>query len=126
MRLVNHHYDMNKINIAFMLGGLLLLGTWIWAIYDDYEKDYKQYQRSFYDVYAQQLKLEKKDEWTQGKQQELQQVEQNLQQAQRNLRARRSEVEEIKKKISNISRRESISFCTTSHKHISGIICRRI
>ncbi|MFB6226752.1 MAG: hypothetical protein ABEH89_00310 [bacterium] len=102
MRLVNHHYDMNKINIAFMLGGLLLLGTWIWAIYDDYNKPYKDYQRAYFDVYAQQLKLEKKDAWTQDKKDELEDVQQELRQAKQNLEARRGEVDELKKKIEKL------------------------
>jgi len=102
MRLVNHHYDMNKMNIAFLLGGLLLLGTWIWAVYDDYSKAYKKYQRKYFDVYAKQLRLEKQQEWSSSKQQELQQKQQELQQLKSQLESRGGELDQLKQKLKRL------------------------
>lgn len=102
MRLVNHHYNMKWVNVSFLVGALLLLGTWGWAVYDDYEKPYKEYQRQFYDVYAQQLKLEQSDLWTSDKQQQFQQKKQELRQLKQQLDARGGEVDQLKREIGRL------------------------
>jgi len=95
MRLVNHHYDMNKVNLAFFLGGVLLFGTWIWAIYDDYAKPYKDYQRTFYEVYTTQLKLEKSEVWGEDQQRQLNELRGELRELRARLQRRGSTVDRL-------------------------------
>jgi cytochrome c2/predicted nucleic acid-binding Zn-ribbon protein len=93
---------MSKMNIAFLLGGLLLMATWAWAIYDDYSKPYKEYQRRFYEVYAQQLRLEKKAQWSASKERELQQKRRTLNQLQQKIEARGGEVDQLEEKLKRL------------------------
>ncbi len=102
MRLVNHHYDMNRVNLAFFLAGMLLLGTWIWAIYDDYAKPYKEYQRSFYDVYTAQLKLEKSDVWGEDDEQQLNELRGRLSELRGRLERRGGEVDQLRRELDRL------------------------
>lgn len=103
MRLVDHHYDMNWVNTVFCIGAVILLGTWGWAIWDDYAKPYKDYQRKFYEVYTEQLELEKRGVFTEDKQRELNQKKQELQQTQATLEQRGGEVDQLKKEIKRLN-----------------------
>lgn len=102
MRLVDHHYNMKWVNITFFVGALLLLGTWVWAIYDDYAKPYKDYQRSFYDVYTEQLRNEKDDALSDDKREELQSLRQELQQTRQQLEARGGEIDQLQKEVERL------------------------
>ncbi len=102
MRLVDHHYNMSRINLAFFIGGFLLLLTWGWAIWEDYAKPYKQYQRTFYDVYTRQLQLTKQDVM-EGKQDELRELNQKLSQTRSRLRRRQTRVDELRQKLKRIT-----------------------
>lgn len=106
MRLVNHHYDMKWINRAFLIGAILLLGTWIWAAWDDYSKPYKTWQRSFYEVYDYQLALEEQNVWTPEKRQQLRELKQERQELQQKIDQEDSDVSQLQEKLEKFEQSE--------------------
>ncbi len=102
MRLVNHHYDMNRVNWVFLIGAVLLLATWVWAAWDDYTKPYKEWQRSFYDVYETQLRLEESELWTSEREQQLRELQQRRAELEQQINVQDEEVRRLEQELQHL------------------------
>ena len=46
-RAVGHAYNIDFLNVVFAVSSLFVLFTTVWMIWDDYDREWKNYQRQF-------------------------------------------------------------------------------
>ena len=44
---IDHHYNIPRLNRAFFWGGIALAAVFIWMVIADYDRDWKNIQRTF-------------------------------------------------------------------------------
>ena len=46
-RAVGHAYNIDFLNVVFAVSSLFVLFTTVWMVWDDYDREWKNYQRDF-------------------------------------------------------------------------------
>ena len=98
-----HAHNISGLNVVFGLSSVALFLTTIWMVWDDYSREWKQYQRTFFQMERALTATQIADADADINQREFQRVESELTAATEALQAKQIEIDQLENSLQELS-----------------------
>ena len=95
-------WNLKKANLWFALSGLALMGSTLWMLWDDYDRDWRTHQRSYFQLQAVLAEMDWLDTQTSAAQDEFKAAQQTLTEAEASVGARQAQLDDNRGKLDDL------------------------
>ena len=92
-------WNLKKANLWFALSGLALMGSTLWMLWDDYDRDWRTYQRDYFRLQAVMAEMDWLETQTPEARKEFEEANQRRREAQESVDRRQEEIAGIRAKL---------------------------
>ncbi len=99
----DYFYNMRRLNLIFAVSAVILVGTLLWAVWDDYARPWRNHQREFVRLQAAVAEMDYLATQTEEARAKREAARQRVQEAEEALRERQGELEQIRAEYEKLS-----------------------
>ncbi len=103
------HYHVRKLNLWFAVSSLLLLGSAVWMVIDDWSRPWKSHQREFQAIEVERARAQLDGAEARAAQEEESRLRQELARAEERLASQRSELDRAEAELRDVKGRQFVA-----------------